>query len=148
MERSIWEKQAEITRQLSAWAALSLLIGGILNLGAGRFRKGVGVQFAGWGFVNALIALFGRRAAEKRKARLPNPYAAETVAGERTKLRRLLAVNAVLDVFYMLGGWYLARGKGSQDRFWRGQGWGIMIQGAFLFFFDTLHALFLQERGE
>lgn len=158
MERSIWEKQAEITRQLSAWAALSLLIGGILNLGAGRheagrqeagrFRKGVGVQFAGWGFVNALIALFGGRAAEKRKARLPNPYAAETVAGERTKLRRLLAVNAVLDVFYMLGGWYLARGKGSQDRFWRGQGWGIMIQGAFLFFFDTLHALFLQERGE
>ena len=146
MQFSIWERQKTITRQLFAWAGLSILIGGILNLDEDRFRKGVGVQFAGWGLINALIAIFGSRATARRKAQLLDPEGAEVTTVERQKLRRLLWLNTVLDVFYMLGGGWLARSKGRNDRYWRGQGLGIILQGAFLFFFDLLHALFLQER--
>ena len=55
-------------------------------------------------------------------------------------LRRLLWFNAALDVGYMAGGVWLARSKGRDDANWRGQGWGIVVQGAFLFVFDLVHA--------
>ena len=40
----------------------------------------------------------------------------------------------------MAGGVWLARSKGRDDANWRGQGWGIVVQGAFLFVFDLVHA--------
>ena len=35
----------------------------------------------------------------------------------------------------------LALTLGVDSPFWRGNGWGIVVQGGFLFFFDLLHAL-------
>ncbi|MEP7292887.1 MAG: hypothetical protein ABI835_13980, partial [Chloroflexota bacterium] len=53
---------------------------------------------------------------------------------EAHTLRRLLEVNTLLDLIYMFGGRSLIR-HGS-----RGTGWGIVIQGTFLFLFDLFHA--------
>lgn len=145
MALSIWKRQEEITRQLSAWAAISILTGGLLALDPARQRKGIGVQFIGWGVVNGLIALVGGRGAEKRRAQLPDPEAPHVQAQERQNLKRLLWINSGLDVLYIAGGLGLARGKGRTDPYWRGQGWGVMLQGLFLLCFDSLHALFLQE---
>ena len=47
----------------------------------------------------------------------------------------------------MAGGVWLARTKGREDAGWRGQGWGIVVQGAFLFLFDLYHAMRV-PRGE
>ena len=41
----------------------------------------------------------------------------------------------------MLGGFIFARTKGAADEKLRGQGWGIVLQGLFLFKFDLIHAL-------
>nr|NLI50751.1 hypothetical protein [Propionibacterium sp.] len=53
-------------------------------------------------------------------------------------MRRILGVNAALDVVYTLGGLALVRTRGH-DPFLRGTGWGIAVQGAFLFGFDVEH---------
>jgi hypothetical protein len=50
-------------------------------------------------------------------------------------------------VLYVLGGLWLARTKGEDDEFWRGSGWGIVVQGAFLFVFDLIHARQLRDEA-
>ena len=66
-------------------------------------------------------------------------------AEQARKLRRLLWLNAALDVGYVAGGWWFAHrfngAQGERDRSVRGHGYGIILQGAFLFLFDVIHAL-------
>ena len=45
----------------------------------------------------------------------------------------------------MLGGMWLARTRGNDNEKLRGMGWGIVIQGAFLFIFDFVHAARLAD---
>lgn len=141
---TIWTFHQMITRRLLSWAGASMATGFSLLWRGDPFQQGVGVQFAGWGFINMLIALFGERGSRQRSA-LPEANAAATVARETGNLRRILLLNTGLDVLYMLGGWRLARTKGHDDERWRGQGWGIVVQGAFLFFFDLIHVLLLPK---
>ncbi|MCS7067044.1 MAG: hypothetical protein NZN28_00220 [Meiothermus sp.] len=75
-----------------------------------------------WALVNAAIAYGGWLGAE------PDP----------ASLRRLLWINAGLDVLYMAIGWGLwTRPKPVL----KGFGLSIVAQGLFLFFFDLFHAL-------
>ena len=110
------------------------------------FQKGVGVHFFGWGFIDAIIALFGlfnnRRNEQSEQASDP-----EFVANEARKLSLALWVNGGLDIFYVLGGLWLYRKKGEDDAKWRGQGIGVIIQGGFLLIFDVWHALKLDKRS-
>jgi Family of unknown function (DUF6992) len=130
---NIWEYQRILTRRLIQWALLSLGIGALLS-GGTRFWRGVGGQFVGWALVNLGIAYFGVTTSEKRRVALPDPLALEMVEREAHNLRRLLWINTLLDLCYVAGGrWLIRRGK-------RGTGWGIILQGAFLFMFDLLHA--------
>ena len=46
---------------------------------------------------------------------------------------------------YVLGGVWLIQNWGSDSVLWRGHGWGVVIQGGFLFFFDFLHAFALRK---
>jgi hypothetical protein len=71
----------------------------------------------------------------------PAVDAAVDAARSARRLSRLLWFNALLDVGYMAGGAWLVRTKGRTDPAWRGHGWGIVVQGAFLFVFDLAHAL-------
>ena len=130
---NVWDYQRILTRRLIQWALISLGIGGLLVSGR-RFWRGVGGQFIGWALVNLGIAWFGIRTSEDRRSALPDPFAPEVLEREAHNLRRLLWINTVLDLLYIAGGrWLIRRGK-------RGTGWGIVIQGAFLFLFDLLHA--------
>ena len=56
-------------------------------------------------------------------------------------MRKLLWINNALDVVYVAGGTALIILYGNGSVFWRGTGWGIVVQGAFLFAFDLYHAL-------
>ena len=120
-----------VSLRLLLWSVLSMAVGGLFWRRGAPFWLGFGAQAVGWGAIDALIALSGLRPGRQ-------PPADPTRAARN--LRRLLWFNAALDVGYMAGGVWLARSKGRDDANWRGQGWGIVVQGAFLFVFDLVHA--------
>ncbi|MBI1259787.1 MAG: hypothetical protein GC204_20155 [Chloroflexi bacterium] len=65
---------------------------------------------------------------------MPDPFAPQVLEREAHNLRQLLWINTALDLLYVAGGrWLIRRGK-------HGTGWGIVVQGMFLFLFDLLHA--------
>jgi hypothetical protein len=138
---NIWDFQARLMRQLLAWAVPSLGLGfGLLAFG-NHFWQGFGLQAAVWGLVDAGIAWLGRRSARKRQALTVESVRERVETDEARNLRRLLSINVFLDVLYVLFGVWLARGPGLTSVFWLGGGWGILVQGGFLLFFDSLHAL-------
>ena len=116
-----------IAQRLLLWGALSTLGGVLLQFSRKPFWIGVGQQAIGWGVIDALIALIAGRSTSR------------SFSGKA--LRRVLLFNAALDVLYMLGGFIFARTRGASDEKLRGQGWGIVLQGLFLFKFDLIHAL-------
>lgn len=144
-KQTIWQFQQILTRRLLAWSGFSIAAGLGMQLGD-VFWRGVGAQAMGWGAIDALIAWFGRRSAERKQAKLPDPLSPVVVVKESRNLQRLLWVNTALDVIYVMGGLLLALTKGRTNRTWRGHGWGIVIQGAFLFLFDVYHALRLPQK--
>lgn len=144
----IWQFQRRVARRLLLWAGLSMFVGFGMWLDTQRPLRATGMQFFVWGLIDALIALGGQRAAAQRRRSLPDPYAPPVVQQERRNLRRLLWINAGLDVGYITGALWLMRRKDDRDGTWRGHGRGVLVQGAFLWLFDVWHALRLRERGQ
>ena len=111
----------DLVRVLGRWALGSAAAGAALSLDPRT--RGFGRQTAAWGAVDGAIALVGAR----RQA------AGRTTAPER--LRRVLLVNAGLDVGYLAAGAWLVRSTR-----WRGDGAAVLVQGAFLLWLDTTAA--------
>ena len=110
--------EQDLTRALGRWALGSVLLGGALA--AAPRTRGFGRQTAAWGAVDGVIALVGAR---RQAAGRTTPPA---------RLRRVLLVNAGLDVGYLAAGaWLLRRPR------WRGDGAAVLVQGAFLLLLDT-----------
>jgi len=145
---NVWDFQRELTRRLGSWAGMSILSGILLNLLRDPLWRAVGMQFAGWGLINAAIAFFGQRSQRQKLAGLADPLEPETQRAEAAGLERMLWINGGLDVLYVLGGVLLALSRGRRERQAAGHGWGIAAQGIFLFFFDLIHALALRHRNE
>lgn len=134
----IWNFQLRIANRLLLWAKLSIASGFMAILQRG-FWRGLGLQFVVWGLINALIALMGKSNTQKRRQQLPDHNQPHILQRESRNLRGLLWINIVLDLFYILGGSWLAS-RNPLKAFQRGNGWGIILQGAFLFCFDLFHA--------
>ncbi len=135
----IWELQAALTRRLLLWSAVSVAAGALLLLFGDPFWRGFGLQAVAWGIIDAGIAIFGERSSARRRRREGSDRG--VLAREARNLRRLLWINTGLDVLYVAGGLALAFTLGAADAFARGNGWGIVLQGGFLFFLDLFHAL-------
>jgi esterase/lipase len=129
--------QLKLTRRLLAWSAASLFVGALLMLYGSLFWRAFGGMAVAWGLVDAAIAWFGRRSALRQQA--ASLSAADQTSRARS-LRRLLWINTGLDVLYIAAGLALVFSLGKYNPTWRGYGWGIVVQGAFLFFFDAFHA--------
>jgi hypothetical protein len=114
----VTDVEQRLAQILGAWAAGSVAVG--LALAARPATRGLGRQTALWGVVDGAIALVGSR---RRAARGTPPPA---------RLRRVLLVNAVLDVGYVVTGTWLVR-----DGRWRGDGTAVVVQGAFLLVLDA-----------
>jgi hypothetical protein len=143
--KDIYQLQRTISQQLLAWSGLSILIGLWLTLTKrDPNRRGFGQQAAAWGAIDAVIAIGGKIAADRHAAK-PTAQHLSIQQKEAKDLRRLLWLNTGLDVLYVLSGLALARRPDPNGRGWRGHGWGIVVQGFFLFWFDLFHALELSN---
>lgn len=134
----IWDFEKLISRRLMLWAILSILAGAGLSLFGDAFWRAFGIQALAWGAVDALIAWFGLRRL-REKVQTPTPF--KTEEKEAAQLRKILWINCALDVLYIAGGALTTVFFGAESAIWRGTGWGVILQGAFLFLFDMMHAL-------
>jgi hypothetical protein len=113
--------ERDVVRHLGRWAAASVLLGAALS--ADPRSRGFGRQTAAWGAVDGAIALVGARRQAAGRTTPPG------------RLRRVLLVNAGLDVGYLAAGaWLLRRTRR------RGDGAAVMVQGAFLLWLDATSA--------
>lgn len=127
-----------VTRRLLGWSAASIAAGLPLAASGRPLLRGLGHQFIAWGAVDGALALAGRWAGSR-------PGAPPESAQQVDTLRRVLLVNAGLDVLYMAGGAALMLRRGQDNPYWQGAGVGIMLQGGFLLVFDLWHGLNARE---
>jgi carboxylesterase len=138
----IWDYENLLTRRLILWAASSILAGLFLIVFGNPFWQAFGVQAVAWGGIDALIGWFGLR---KAKQNVGKPATNQKEEQESKKLRRTLWINSALDVLYIVGGISIVLFLGSRAEFWRGTGWGVILQGTFLYIFDISHAVRIPE---
>lgn len=133
--KTFWASQHDLLLGLLAWGIGSTVVGAGLARDRSPVVRHIGLQAIGWGLIDALLAWNGRRSARQHRAVLAtdSPDPAEFTAA--TGFQKLVALNAGLDVLYILGGLWLARTSEPQRR---GAGIGITIQGLFLLIYDAL----------
>ena len=121
-----------------AWGGLSLVTGlAGAGLSSDRWRRSFGLQTAGWGAVDLVIAVVAERLQDRRMSARPDAYAPLTQERERVTMRRILLVNAAADAGYVALGAVLARDPRPRVA---GAGAAIVVQGAFLLAHDGFHA--------
>jgi hypothetical protein len=137
---NIWQFQNLISKRLLQWSFASVLLGFLMRFG-GKFWKNLGNQFIAWGVIDAAIAVGGQIVSNERLDKYENAGRAEVKQKEAKNLSRLLWLNVALDVLYILAGFlWSKRDKGS--------GLGVLLQGAFLLFFDSFHVLKLPKNHD
>lgn len=140
---NIWQFNDQLAQRLLSWNVINAVAGALLWVVSGSaYRRGIGSQAVGWAIINIGIAVAGQRMTRQRFAKLATPFDPDIVGRETDNLRRILWVNtAIMDPLYVIGGWWLARTRGTDNHRWRGIGHGIMIQGLLLLVFDLIHVL-------
>lgn len=142
----VFRYQMRILPVLLGWGLGSIAAGWLWWRSRHPLVRGAGVQFVVWGAIDALIGLIGLRLALDNAARLADGAMTLPEHDQQTRrFEQVLLINAALDVLYMLSGAWMARHY--RDREWRrGMGWGIVLQGAFLFFFDLVNGLIVHRK--
>ncbi len=126
---------------LGAWGGASVVAGAGLAVldrlgrGGGALR-GAARQSAAWGAVDVVVALLAAR--DARRARGDRSPAGERRDAER--LRRVLLVNAGLDVGYVAAGLALLRRRRLRGSDVTGDGAAVVVQGAALLVVDVAAA--------
>ena len=117
----VTDVEVRLTQVLGAWAAGSVLLGAGLCVPAAT--RGFGRQTAVWGAVDGIIAYAGSR------------MRARTGPTDPRRPRGVLLLSAGLDVGYLAtGAWLVRRTR------WSGDGWAVLVQGAFLLVLDSAAA--------
>jgi hypothetical protein len=144
-QQNFFAYQRRALRPLLAWGVGSTVLG-TLMLPARGFWRHFGIQAAAWGAIDAALAIAGRRRALLRAEELASGQLDDGAAvREAAQFRRVLRVNAGLDVLYILSGLLTAAiFRRRADRV--GLGVGIAVQGLFLLIFDALLARDVGER--
>jgi len=117
---------------LGSWALANIIIGGINSTQTHGESSAFWQMNAGWNIVNASIAGFGYFTQSM-------PTTLSGTIAEQHSIETLLAVNAGLDLAYIVGGFYLREKAKTSDQETRLRGFGnaIILQGAFLLLFDA-----------
>jgi hypothetical protein len=134
---SVWRLEQRIGRQLFGWGIINVALGTLLLLSDSPLLRGLGVQAIVWGSINAGIAALGQSRLPGKLHRMLRSGGLEATATERRSLRRLLLINAGLDLGYIVAGLLVV--ALLPGPFAAGNGWGIVLQGGALLLFDAVH---------
>ena len=120
---------------LGGWAIANIAVGSIgfyKTKGAARYFNQMNIF---WNIVNLGIAtagFYGAKTASEKQSDLKQSLAIQR------KTERILLINAGLDLAYIAGGVYLnRRGISKNSDRLHGYGNAVILQGAFLFLFDS-----------
>lgn len=133
----IWRLEQRIGRQLFGWGVANIAVGSLLLASDTPFLRGLGLQALVWGSINAAIAAYAQSRLPGKLHRLLRRNPATAAAVERRSLRRLLLINAALDLLYIVAGLLVVAFVPGE--FAAGNGWGVVLQGAALLLFDSVH---------
>lgn len=121
---------------LASWSIASIALSSTQLRSQNSISQAYHQMNLGWNLVNLSIAGFALYQSYHFNADLGLWESLQ----EQASIKRILAVNAALDVAYIAGGFYLreyARRADNYDRF-EGFGRAVIVNGAFLFSFDLL----------
>lgn len=121
---------------LGTWSIGNMIWSGFNLNNSDGLKRSYHQMNLGWNAVNLAIAGFGYY----QSIQLQNFSLIESLEAQES-IKRILAVNAGLDLAYMAGGFYLReRAKNRSEEFdrWEGFGRAVIINGAFLFTFDLI----------
>lgn len=140
--------EASIGRSLILFWALPSIVAGAVGLIINTavplpVLRGIAIHALAWGGVDAGIGLYAVLRARRDASNYPDEYHDEA---RRRRLRRILRINANLDVAYIVAG--IAVAVAFRDTpFLLGNGVGVGIQGLALLVFDTIHAARLPKNA-
>lgn len=128
---------------LGGWAVSNMIVGGIGMTQASGTAKYFHQMNAAWNTINLTIAGFGYYGLRNQSIDMT---LSETIS-EFHSLEKILLFNAGLDVGYMaLGAFLWERGLRKENNRVTGYGQSLILQGGFLFAFDTV--LYFLNRSE
>ncbi|NBC65574.1 MAG: hypothetical protein GVY07_07980 [Bacteroidetes bacterium] len=128
---------------LGGWAVSNMIVGGIGMAKTNGTTKYFHQMNAAWNTVNLTIAGFGYYGLRHQDAGMS---LSETIS-EFHNFEKILLFNAGLDVGYMaLGAFMWERGLRKNSNRLTGYGQSLILQGGFLFTFDTI--LYFLNRSE
>lgn len=120
---------------LGGWAIANIAVGSIgfyKTKGAARYFNQMNIF---WNIINLGIATAGFYSA---KTASEKQFNLNQSLAEQRKTERILLINAGLDLAYVAGGVYLnRRGISKNSDRLHGYGNAVILQGAFLFLFDS-----------
>lgn len=122
--------QRSANRVLGGWSVLSMGTGAVQLTSANPFVKAMGLQNLIWGAIDGGLALYGSHHLATTS------WGSKDLQKERENFRKILLINTLLDVGYLVLGYGLANAVNSK---WHGHGQGILIQGGFLLLFDGVN---------
>lgn len=132
--------ERRIMSVLTGWSVGSIVLGVILRRDPSEATRAFAGQFLVWGIIDLLLAINGLRG----NAKTATLSEAETSQKARW-LERIFWFNAVLNNLYLAIGYRMTQ---SEKPARRGAGWGVIIQGGFLYLFDPINALILRHKRQ
>jgi hypothetical protein len=131
---NIMGHQNKAMNVLLGWSIASIAVGTPLAFQKSIVLRDIGIQNIAWGAIDGAIAIFGKNSANNK---IEKGYSAEK---EKKSFYRILLVNTLLDIVYVgVGTAIVASGKQKL----KGHGYGVIVQGAFLFIFDGINLLLI-----
>ena len=128
---------------LGGWAVSNMIVGGIGMTQTGGTTKYFHQMNAAWNTINLTIAGFGYYGLRNQSLDMS---LSETIS-EYHSFEKILLFNAGLDIGYMaLGAFLWERGLRKESNRLTGYGQSLILQGGFLFAFDTI--LYFLNRSE
>lgn len=126
------QHQEKAMNVLLGWSILSVDSGTAMIFSDRMLIRNFGWQNIAWGAIDAGIALWAKSSLEKKRVFGIDPVE------EIQYFRKVLLINTLLDIVYIGIGAALVR---SSNEKLNGHGYGVLIQGSFLFLFDGINYL-------
>lgn len=143
----IWQFETALSARLMQWTGFTLTLGAPPTFRRDAFWRGFGLSCVSGSLITGTCAWFEMQSGRRSSAE-DDAHTHARQSQERAHLARLLWLSVGIDLACLAGGLALVGTQRRKHRFWRGAGWGVLLQSAGLFLFDLAHALPLTDLEE